>query len=141
MAHYKISEIYDTTVAFITDAKTKIEAISFNDGDICYKLTKNGAVPYTLTISAHPTLGAKAKGRISIKYGDTIIAQAATKHPIAGALNKRNSDASRFITRMQSPRFFKLLKLADRRITNKIKTSDNSIQIFNSVYRFKETQR
>ena len=138
MAQYTISEIYDTAIAFITDTKTKVEAIAFNDGDICYTLTKNGAVPYTLTITATPTSGKNAKGHITIKYGKTTIAQATTKHAVANALNKNKSDASRFITRIQSPRFFKLLELAEKSVTNKIPTSDNAIKIFYSVHRFKE---
>ena len=141
MPKYTISDIYDVAVAFITDSKTQLSSIAFDDGDISYSFTKSGDVPYKLTISATPTSGNKAKGQITVTYGTTIIAQATTKHSVANALSKNKSDASRFITRIQSPRFFKLLELAEKRAKKEIPTSDNSISIFNCVYRFKENQR
>ena len=148
-----ISEIYDIATAFITDRKTTVD-VSYRNGHLMYKFTKRGLdeYPYTLVISAER--GAPAKipntnqtnkktGHVYLQrgtalsgmYGPQTIVSAETKHNVGRAIDSTQSDIVKFGTRMLSPKFFELVKLAEKRAFSKIETSDNTPQMFNLLYR------
>lgn len=64
-----------------------------------------------------------------------------TKHEVGSALDKRQSDMNRFITRWRSKKFFNIVEMSEMRISGKLKTTDNSAQLFNMIYRLKENQK
>lgn len=64
-----------------------------------------------------------------------------TKNEVGSALDKKQSDMNRFITRWKSKKFFDTLELAEKRIIGKIETSDNSKQIFDMIFRLKTKQK
>ncbi|MBQ8294409.1 MAG: hypothetical protein IJX89_03420 [Alphaproteobacteria bacterium] len=149
------NEIYDIAIAFIMDKDTQADAYISND-DILYTFTKRGLAdyPYCLIISAtckapykigtYPKM--KYKGHISLQRGTSLNPQHSllderTKHEVGSALDKTQCDLKRFITRVRSPKFFKTLDMAEKRITGKIQTTDNSAQLFNIIYRLKENQK
>lgn len=57
-----------------------------------------------------------------------------TKNEVGSALDKKQSDMNRFITRWKSKKFFDILNMAESRMCNKIKTTDNSAQISNMLH-------
>ena len=68
-------------------------------------------------------------------YGPRTIVSAETKHNVGRAIDSTQRDIVKFGTRMLSPKFFKLVELANKRAFNKIETSNNTPQMFNLLYR------
>lgn len=91
----------------------------------------------------------KHHGKIEIKrgtaasdsYGTRTLLKHTTKHEVGTALDKTQSDIKRFFTRIQSPQFFKIVNMAEKRILGQIPTMDNSVQLYNIIYRLKENQK
>ena len=151
-------EIYDIATAFITDSDVHVRAFG-NDGGIGYMFIKYGLAdyPYCLTIYAGNNMAQKSRltpvkrnyGEIDVKrgiassdgYRKRILLEYCTKREVGNALNKTKSDMSRFLTRIQSPRFFKIVKMAEKRIAGDIRPTDNSAKIFDMIYRIKENQK
>ncbi len=89
------------------------------------------------------TLSAEKEYRICgepTKINDKLLTYT-TKHEVGSALDKGQSDMNRFLTRIKSRKFFNLLDLAEKRISGQIKTTDNSKQIFDMIYRLKENTK
>ncbi len=151
-------ENYDIAAAFITDQDTIISTFGI-DGDIGYRFTRYGLAehPYCLTIYAHAKAPAPerfCKKQIKKNHGKIIIHRGTatpngtrtlleykTKQEVGTALDKTKSDARRFFTRIQSPKFFKLVDMAEKRISGQIQTTNNTAQLFNMIYRLKEKQK
>ncbi len=74
-------------------------------------------------------------------YGTRTLTEYTTKHEVGSALDKSQSDMKRFLTRIKSRKFFNLLDLAEKRISGQIKTTDNSKQIFDMIYRLKQNTK
>lgn len=148
-----ISEIYDIATAFITDRQTTVD-VSHSNGHLIYEFTKRGLAeyPYTLVISAErgaPTKipntnqTNKKTGHVYLQrgtalsgmYGSRTIISAETKHNVGRAIDSTQREIVQFGTRMLSPKFFELVELANKRAFSKIKTSDNTSQMFNLLYR------
>lgn len=148
-----IREIYDIATAFITDRNTSVEATCDNQV-IAFRFIKRGLAeyPYTLVVSAER--GAPKKitntiymdkkpGKVYLHRGTMLtgatdtrtIISAETKHNVGRALDKTQSQIVQFGTRILSPRFFELLQMAENRLNNKIKTTNNTTQMFNLLYR------
>lgn len=151
-------EIYDIASAFITDKDVQISTFGFN-GDIGYTFTKYGLAdyPYCLTIFAEAKAPQKRSekyiekhhGKINIKrgtasgdgYGNRTLTEYITEHEVGSALDKTQCDMKRFFTRIQSPKFFKIVNIAEKRILGQISTADNTAQLFNMIYRLKANQK
>ncbi|MBR6598195.1 MAG: hypothetical protein IKK76_02205 [Alphaproteobacteria bacterium] len=151
-------EIYDIASAFITDKDVQISTFGFN-GDIGYTFTKYGLAdyPYCLTIFAEAKAPQKRRekyiekhhGKINIKrgtasgdgYGNRTLTEYITEHEVGSALDKTQCDMKRFFTRIQSPKFFKIVNIAEKRILGQISTADNTAQLFNMIYRLKANQK
>ena len=148
-----IREIYDIATAFITDRKTTVNVSSTENGTT-YTFIRRGLAdyPYQLMIYApkgapehlkyHPYITDKKQGSIKIQRGTGVnlmegrtIASAKTKHNVGRALDKKQCDIVRFGTRMLSPKFFQLMDMANKRAFGNIKTTDNTTQMFNLLYR------
>ena len=89
------------------------------------------------------TLSAEKEYRICgepTKINDKLLTYT-TKHEVGSALDKRQSDMNRFITRWRSKKFFNIAEMAEMRISGKLKTTDNSAQLFNMIYRLKENTK
>ena len=157
-------EIYDIASAFITDKDVQISTFGFN-GDIGYRFTKYGLAdyPYCLTIFAEakapqkrrekgyisPRAGDFVRGEKYIKrgtasgdgYGNRTLTEYITEHEVGSALDKTQCDMKRFFTRIQSPKFFKIVNMAKKRMLGQIPTADNTAQLFNMIYRLKANQK
>lgn len=151
-------EIYDIASAFITDKDVQISTFGFN-GDIGYTFTKYGLAdyPYCLTIFAEAKAPQKRSekyiekhhGKINIKrgtasgdgYGNRTLTEYITEHEVGSALDKTQCDMKRFFTRIQSPKFFKIVNIAEKRMLGQISTTDNTAQLFNMIYRLKANQK
>lgn len=91
----------------------------------------------------------KCYGKIEIKagtaasdgYGKRILTKHTTKHEVGSALDKTQCDMKRFFTRIQSPKFFKIVNMAEKRMLGQISTADNTAQLFNMIYRLKANQK
>ena len=150
---YSISEIYDIATAFITDRQTTVD-VSNSNGHLMYKFTKRGLAeyPYTLVISAE--CGAPAKipntnqtnkkpGRVYLQrgtalsgmYGPRTIVSAETKHNVGRAIDSTQREIVQIFTYMLSPKFFQLMDMANKRAFGNIKTTNNTTQMFNLLYR------
>ena len=84
----------------------------------------------------------KKQGEIRIQrgtgtnfMGNHDVVSAKTKHNVGRANDKTQCDIVQGFTRMLSPRFFELVQMAENRLNNKIKTTDNTTQMFNMLYR------
>lgn len=165
-----MKEIYDIAAAFITDRNTKVEIeasdmaivyefTKYGLATYPYVMTivcPRGAstlrkVTYKNTVTKQErvvTEGDKKCGEVILSRGagfvstDPIqpLAQAKTKANVGRAEDRTQSDLSKFIARLQSPRFFSLYDLAQARAMGRIKTTDNTTLMFNIIYRLKENQ-
>ncbi len=78
---------------------------------------------------------------VSDGYGTRILTEYETEHEVGSALDKTQCDARRFLTRVRSPKFFRVVDMAKKRILGQIPTTDNSAQLFDMIYRLKENQK
>ena len=91
----------------------------------------------------------KHHGKINIKrgtasgdgYGNRTLTEYITEHEVGSALDKTQCDMKRFFTRIQSPKFFKIVNMAEKRMLGQISTADNTAQLFNMIYRLKANQK
>ena len=91
----------------------------------------------------------KHHGKINIKrgtasgdgYGNRTLTEYITEHEVGSALDKTQCDMKRFFTRIQSPKFFKIVNMAEKRMLGQISTADNTAQLFNMIYRLKVNQK
>lgn len=148
-----IREIYDIATAFITDRKTTVD-VSYSNSHLMYKFTKRGLAeyPYTLVISAER--GAPAKipntnqtnkkpGRVYLQCGTILdgetgprtVISAETKYNVGRAIDSRQREIVQTFTHMLSPKFFELMDMANKRAFGNIKTTNNTTQMFNLLYR------
>lgn len=130
---------YDITKAFITDEKTTIKREFSHHYHTNYILTKDN-----LQLVIYVPHGAPGydwlddyyymnNGDISLYRNSYNIAYYHTKHNVGRAMNKSKYNPIRLITRALSPRFFNLIDMADARINNKIKTTDNTDKIYKTI--------
>lgn len=158
MSHeYTIKQAYDIAMAFISDCDTKVHA-TVNERHISYTFEKRFRTdaPYCLTIYVERGAPEKRgflmdnkRGHIMLQRGTATTSEhgartlfsAYTDCNAGRAVDKTQSDIVRFGTRMLSPRFFKLLDMAEKRVSGKIKTMDNSGEIYMKIYRIRENQR
>ncbi len=156
-------EIYDITTAFITDKDVKISIFNIGN-DIGYTFTKYGLAdyPYCLTIFAigkaphkiNPHIyetnhKRKYYGKINVKRGTAastgdgtrILFEYTTKNEVGSALDNTQNNIKRFFTRIQSPEFFNIVNMAEKRILNKLPTTNNSAQLLNMINSLKEKQK
>ena len=165
-----MKEIYDIAAAFITDRNTKVEVKASDMAIVYeftkYGLATypyvmkivcpRGAstlrkVTYKNTVTQQErvvTEGDKKCGEVILSRAAGFVSTEPTQ-PLAQAKTKANvgrvedwgqSDLSKFIARMQSPRFFNLYDLAQARATGQIKTTDNTTLMFNIIYRMNVNQ-
>ena len=87
----------------------------------------------------------KKQGEITIQRGTGInftgkrtIVSAETKRNVGRAFDKKQRQIVQTGTRMLSPKFFKLVEMAEKRALNQLKTSDNSALMFNWLYRIQD---
>ena len=154
---YTIKQAYDIAMAFITDRDTTAHA-QINDRHISYTFEKRFRtdLPYCLTIYVERGAPEKRgflmdnkRGHIMLQRGTATASDnhartlfsAYTDCNAGRAVDKNQSDIVRFGTRMLSPRFFKLLDMAEKRVSGKIKTMDNSGETYMKIYRILENQR
>ncbi len=91
----------------------------------------------------------KHHGNINVKrgtasgdgYGNRTLTEYITEHEVGSALDKTQCDMKRFFTRIQSPKFFKIVNMAEKRMLGQISTADNTAQLFNMIYRLKANQK
>lgn len=155
MTNNTINNIYDIANAFITDQDTTYETFG-NNGAIGYKFIKRGLADYPYCITIYAGCGSPHKSRFGDKivhYGTITVHRGTnsgstrnlleykTKREVGSALDKKQSDAHRFISRLMSQKFFKIVDMAEKRATGQIKTTDNSVQLSNIVYRLKENHK
>ena len=154
-------DIYNIASAFITDRDIHIKTFS-TDNNIQYMFIKYGLAdyPYCLTICAerkaphkvrkngktytekhHGTINVKRGTAASDGYEKRVLLNYGTEHEVGSALDKTQSGIRRLFTRIQSPRFFKILNMAEKRIMGNIQTTNNSAQLYNMIYRIKENQK
>lgn len=148
-----IREIYDIATAFITDRKTTVD-VSHSNGHLMYKFTKRGLAeyPYTLVISANrgapakipnTNLTDKKPGRVYLQRGTILdggtgprtVISAETKYNVGRAIDSHQREIVQTFTYIMSPKFFQLMDMANQRAFGNIKTSDNTTQMFNMLYR------
>ncbi len=154
---YTIKQAYDIAMAFISDCDTKVHA-TVNERHISYTFEKRFRTDLPYCLSIYVERGAPEKrgflmdnkrGHIMLqrgtattsKHGARTLFSAYTDCNAGRAVDKTQSDIVRFGTRMLSPRFFKLLDMAEKRVSGKIKTMDNSGEIYMKIYRIRENQR
>lgn len=154
---YTIKEAYNIAQAFITDHNTTVHSV-VNDDRICYTFTKRFLHDRSYCLKISVERGAPQKRGILTDYkrGHIILhrgtATASDNHirtlfsaytdcNAGRAVDKNQSDIVRFGTRMLSPRFFKLLNMAEKRVSGKIKTADNSGEIYCKIYSIRENQK
>lgn len=150
-----ITGIYDIATAFITDRNTQVSADCSKYG-IRYTFTKRGLAdyPYCMVIriprdapeyNCHYALERKC-GEVYLHrgsattdiYHERTLLSATTKHNVGRANDNTQRDIVRVITRILSPRFFKLANMAEKRLRGEIQTTDNTAQLFNMIYRIKQ---
>ena len=150
---YDIKSIYDITSAFITDNDIQINA-TIDETAVTYTFKKNfrAGPPYLLRISVERGAPCKQgrftnykRGHIQLEYNHethpSILFKARTENNAGRAIDKKQCEIIQIITRLLSPRFFKLLHMAEKRIYGKIETTDNTAEIFTKIYQFRSNQK
>ena len=153
-----MTNIYDIAMAFITDRDTNIN-VSGNGKSLNYKFINRGLAdyPYCLEITIPrgaperlgwplPLATNKKQGIVHLHrgtattdiYHERTLLSATTKHNVGRAHDPKQSDLMRFITRSMSPRFFKLVNMANQRTRCEIQTTDNTAMLYNMIYRIKQ---
>lgn len=129
---YKIYEIYDTACAFITDAHTTL-IIENNTTNKIFYITKQTVQgnKYTLKIT-HPTSKAvKQYGKIFFQENNNV--------PVL--ISQTQYKTSNLFSKILLYKYFDLIKKLEQRQNNNLSLTDNTIQIFNTIMRFNQTQR
>ena len=147
----KIKHVYDITSAIISNNFIAIQNIS-TPKKTGYRIETYNALFGNLTLQIDAPHGAPEwniadefwiirEGVIQLYQNKDFIFAAYTKHNVGRAFGRSKHNPICILTRIQSPRFFKLLNMADACFRGQLEAHDNNLQIYHELKKLKEKQK
>ncbi len=150
---HTISQAYDITTAFITDKETCLESHSdqwcveytFSKESLC---DKNYYLHFFIPRNIYPNKS--EYGTITLYYIEKDkkinLFKVRTKHKVASILHKSIHPTKSFninvlAEKCLSRKFYKLLKLIEKRTSAQLKRQDKTFEILEMIHQIKESQR
>lgn len=151
---YRISQVYDIAMAFITDKGTAI-TVTHDKHFVEYRFTNTLPLIDNFTLKIIQPIGNVIKPEFGVrdwevdyKLGTITLTDSAgyllmsqTRHSVGKVGYEKSSELQKIFTRAKSHKFFKLVDMANKRNNGNMELRDNTAEIFGIVARLRSMQR
>ena len=126
-----INQAYDIAEAMLTDSASTIVAHKINCGTV-YTVRKDSLALYIYApyCTKKSRVCNNSYGSVSLDEDKRRVFEAYTKSEVAHAINSSKNAPMAVLTRMFSPKYFRLLDMAQSRVSGCLKTHDNTLRIY-----------